>query len=48
MAVEMWGQEQVGPTSLMRDGSWIVVAIRCFGVVSLSGVWIPEVWSSEA
>jgi hypothetical protein len=47
-AVEMWGYEQVGPTSQMRDGSWIVVVIWCFGVVSLSGVRTPEVWTSEA
>jgi hypothetical protein len=38
----------VGPTSQMRVGNWIVVDIWCFGVVSLSGVWTPEVWTSEA
>jgi hypothetical protein len=32
----------MGPTSQMRVGSWIVVVIRCFGVVSLSGVWTPR------
>jgi hypothetical protein len=48
LAVEMWGLEQVGPTSQMRVGNWIVVVIWCFGVVSLSRVWTPEVWTSEA
>jgi hypothetical protein len=32
LAVEMWGWEQVGPTSQMRVGFWIVVEIRSFGV----------------
>jgi hypothetical protein len=32
----------------MRVGNWIVVVIWYSGVVSLSGVWTPEVWTSEA
>jgi hypothetical protein len=47
----------VGPTSQMRVGSWIVLVIQCFGVISLlrgvdpggvdlRGVDLPKVWTS--
>jgi hypothetical protein len=32
----------------VRVGNWIVVVIWYFGVISLSGVWTQEVWTSEA